>query len=88
MWNPKIVPCFMVLLLLISNITLVKSNELKKLKKKVVKLEKKVDDTQVEIDTMKVGVSTTCHKDNIEEVPYTYSNITIFHIFFHSRIQN
>ena len=59
MWNPKIVPCFMVPLLLISNITLVKSNELKKLKKKVVKLEKKVDDTQVEINTMKVGVSST-----------------------------
>jgi len=53
MWNPKIVPCFMVPLLLISSITLVKSNELKKLKKKVVKLEKKLDDTQVEINTMK-----------------------------------
>ena len=67
MWNPKIVPCFMVLLLLISNITLVKSNELKKLKKKVVKLEKKVDDTQVEIDTMKVGVSST-HRISLNSI--------------------
>ena len=49
----------MVPLLLISNTTLVKSNELKKLKKKVVKLEKKVDDAQAEINTMKVGVSCT-----------------------------
>ena len=67
MWNPKIVPCFMVLLLLISNITLVKSNELKKLKKKVVKLEKKVDDTQVEINTMKVGVSST-HRISLNSI--------------------
>ena len=67
MWNPKIVPCFMVLLLLISNITLVKSNELKKLKKKVVKLEKKVDDTQVEINTMKAGVSST-HRISLNSI--------------------
>jgi hypothetical protein len=67
MWNPKIVPCFMVPLLLISNITLVKSNELKKLKKKVVKLEKKVDDTQVEINTMKAGVSST-HRISLNSI--------------------
>jgi hypothetical protein len=57
----------MVPLLLISNITLVKSNELKKLKKKVVKLEKKVDDTQVEINTMKAGVSST-HRISLNSI--------------------
>ena len=67
MWNPKIAPCFLVPLLLISNITLVKSNELKKLKKKVVKLEKKVDDTQVEINTMKAGVSST-HRISLNSI--------------------
>ena len=71
MWNPKIVPCFMVPLFLISNITLVKSNKLKKLEKKVVKLEKKVDDTQVEINTMKVGVSSTYIPYFLKQYPGT-----------------
>ena len=55
MRNHKIVPCFIVHLLLISKIMLVKSN---KLKKRIEKLEKNVDDTQVEIITMKVGYSS------------------------------
>ena len=64
MWNPKIAPCFLVPLLLISNfglgLNLKKSNDLKKLTKRVVKLEKNVDDTQLEINTMKVSIFSKC----------------------------